>query len=366
MNMRIALMRTVNFLRRGITPAGLLCIMTGLLGCVAVYNATFHLAHPFRYVTRQFVWLFPAFLTLIITAGASAARHKSIGVVVAVGLYAALWGVLVLGVRVNGMRGWFAWHGIFVQPSELGKPAFVLLLAGLITSLRQRNYDIKREFLVLLAFLAAWVLPISLQPDFGTMLVYIFAFAATYICAGGRVRYLAGAGAAALPFGFISFWLNPYLTDRFLAFLRPAEYAHSAAWHIQQFQLTLASGGLFGRSWGEGVQTQNYLPLGYSDSVFATLGEAIGFLGVLPFIVLILAYVLYVYRAIQRAADGLHATVMLGAVFILVGQAFLHLSVNLGIFPPTGLPLPLISYGGSSLVATLALIGLVESMSRTD
>ncbi|MFO7821421.1 MAG: FtsW/RodA/SpoVE family cell cycle protein [Lentisphaeria bacterium] len=355
-----------NFLRRGITPAGILCIMLGILGCVAIYNATFHLPHPFKYVTKQLIWLGPAFLVLITTSATPPRVHKSWGLYISGFLYLTLWAVLVLGVRVNGMRGWFAWHGIFMQPSELGKPAFVLLLAVLIAKLRQQQFTLLHEFLGCLAFLGAWVLPIALQPDFGTLMVYIFAFAATYVCTGGRIRYLMAGAVGALPLIGLSIMIKPYIFDRICAFLHPSDHLNDAAWHIRQFQVTLASGGLFGRSWGGGVWTQNYLPFGYSDSVFATVGEAIGFVGLMPFIVFILAYVLYAYRRIQHTTGEVRILVIYGAVFMLTGQAFFHLSVNLGIFPPTGLPLPLISYGGSSLVATLALVGLVESMSRID
>ena len=355
----------LRFFRRGITPAGIICIAVGLLGCVAIYNATFHLEHPFKYAVRQLIWLLPAFLVLLAATAMTARQHRSIGLWLSAVLYISLWLVLLFGIQVNGMRGWFSWNGIFLQPGELGKPAFALLLAALIVTLREK-YTVAPivEFLICLGFLVGWVLPIALQPDFGTVLVYIFAFAATYICLGGKARYLGAATLGGVPLAALSIRLHPYLAQRILGFLRPAEYADSAAWHIRQFQLTLASGGMLGRSWGHGVWTQNYLPLGYSDSMFATIGEAIGLLGLLPFVVLLLAYVLYVYRNVQHTSDGFRAGVMFCAVFLLAGQAFLHLSVNLGIFPPTGLTLPLISYGGSSLVSTLALVGIVESMTR--
>ena len=350
--------------RFSLTPAGVVCLCLGAWGCLAIYNATFHLASAFHFVGRQVVWLVPGTIALLITSGQGPEAYRRGAPVIGGITYALLWLVLLFGIRVNGMRGWFAWHGIFLQPSELAKPAFVLALALLFERTRAHAGSWTRGYAPLLALVVVWVAPIVLQPDFGAVLVYVFTFAAMYWGAGGRTKHLAISGLAAVPLVILALQQNPYVQRRVLAFFRPEAYAHTSGWHILQFQRTLASGGLTGRSWGHGLWSQAYLPLGYSDSIFASTAEAIGFLGVVPIVLAILAWVVYgVCRA--RLATGVFTrAVVIGMVAMLAGQAFIHLSVTLGLLPPTGVTLPLVSYGGSSLLSSLAGVGIVEGVFR--
>ena len=123
---------------------------------------------------------------------------------------------------------------------------------------------------------------------------------------------------------------------------------------------------MLGQSWGKGVWSQTYLPLGYSDSIFATLGESIGFVGLVPFVALVVGWAVYGYRKVKRCHCVFSVAVLLGLVGYLCIQSFVHLSVNLGLIPPTGITLPLISYGGSSLLSTAIAIGIVESLVRNN
>jgi cell division protein FtsW len=270
--------------------------------------------------------------------------------------------VLVLGVRINGMRGWFAWNGYLLQPSELAKPFYVLSLAWVLDRPPAQQSSWTRGLLPALGVVALWGVPIALQPDFGTLLVYLFTFLIVYWGFGGRLRHLLACAAAALSVAVLACWRYPYVLRRFLAFLDPEALGQTAGWHILQFRRTLASGGLFGRAWEEGLWSTAYLPLGYSDSVFASTAEKIGFFGVLPLVVLILALVVYGHYHACRSGDRFRAVLIFGLTGMLAGQAFIHLSVNLGLMPPTGITLPLISYGGSSLISTAIAFGLVEAM----
>jgi cell division protein FtsW len=193
-------------------------------------------------------------------------------------------------------------------------------------------------------------------------LVYALTFLLVYWGFGGRLRHLLLAAAGALPVAALVCWRHPYVLRRFLAFLDPEAVGQSAGWHIIQFRRTLASGGLFGRAWEEGLWSAAYLPLGYSDSIFASTAEKIGFLGVLPLVVLILALVVYGHYHACRTGDRFRAVAIFGITSMLVGQAFVHLSVNLGLMPPTGITLPLVSYGGSSLISSAIAFGIVEAM----
>jgi cell division protein FtsW len=161
------------------------------------------------------------------------------------------------------------------------------------------------------------------------------------------------------------FFTKPYVLERILAFIDPLTDPTGAGWHILQFKYTLARGGLAGRDWGGAVWSNAYLPLSYSDSTFASLTESVGFMGAMPVIIgfCILAYLCY---CLSLAVDGEGRRIFVFSVGMLVAaQAFLHMSVNVGLFPPTGITMPMFSYGGSSLVSTMFGFGMVLSAART-
>ncbi len=350
------------FLKNGFTPVTATALVLSLFGCLAIYNATWHLAVPYHFVLRQLAWILVSSLVLLLTAGVSYSFFRRYFVYFAVPAYFLLWAVLICGIRINGMRGWYAWHGVLMQPSELAKPAFVLSLAFLLSKTEAHRQTLSRGFLPVFFLAACWILPIALQPDFGAVMLYGMTFAALFWCAGGRTSHFAGVAVIMIPLLLLVFKLNPYLRARFIGFIDPQLYAETSGWHIIQFQNTLASGGLFGRSLGKGIWSQTYLPLGYSDSMFATIGEAMGFVGLLPIIGIIVVWMLYGWRkAAEHQDDAFRSATILGISMMLGGQALVHLSVNLGLMPPTGLTLPLFSYGGSSLLATFMALGIVES-----
>jgi cell division protein FtsW len=272
--------------------------------------------------------------------------------------------VLLAGIRINGMRGWFAWGGVFFQPSEICKPLFVLGSTVILLRHRPRGPEGRPGLLPVAGCAAAWLIPLGLQPDFGAVLVYGVTLVILYWCLGGRFRHLLiGAAAGAVGAG-LTLWRYPYVRRRFVAFLNPDQYASGSGWHMLQFRRSLAAGGWFGNSWEMGSWSRAYLPLGHSDSVFANMAELVGFVGLMPFVILILAWVLYAHSRACKCSNMTNAGVIFGLGALVAGQAFIHLSVNLGLLPPTGITLPLVSYGGSSLVATMIAFGMLESAWR--
>lgn len=347
-----------------ITPTGLICIAVGLFGCVAIYNATYHLSDPFQFVFRQIAWLAVSVVALLLVTATPFAMHRRLLPYYCLVAYIPLVLVLFFGIRVHGMRGWFALGEIYYQPSEMAKPVFILSLAWVLERTKWERASFSRGFLPPLAVVAFWTLPIFLQPDFGSLLIYCAVFVLVHICTGGRWRHLGLACLVLVPLAIWAVAQHPYVADRFLGFINPERYPDSHGWHIIQFKRSLASGGLTGQSWGKGMWSKTYLPLGYSDSIFATLGEAIGLVGLVPFVLLLVGWAWYGYRRVRQCADVAAAATIIGLVGYLCIQAFVHFSVNLGLMPPTGITLPLISYGGSSLMSTAIAVGLVESLAR--
>jgi cell division protein FtsW len=347
-------------LRLSRASAFFLCV--SLWGCWAIYNASRTGYGGRHFVARQGLWVGLGAVALLVCANLPAHLYRRWLPWLCVAAYAPLLLVLLLGIRINGMRGWFAWHGYFLQPSELAKPVYVLSLAWLLDRTVAQRPAWVRGFLPVVLLVGVWGLPIALQPDFGSLLVYLLTFLLVYWGFGGRLRHLAASAVAIAPaVGFV-LWRYPYVLRRLLAFLNPEQVAQSSGWHIIQFRRTLASGGLFGRAWEDGLWSNAYLPLGYSDSVFASTAEKVGFVGMLPLLVLILALALYGHHHACRTADRFRAATIFGITGMLVLQAFVHLSVNLGLMPTTGITLPLISYGGSSLISSMAAFGIVEAM----
>jgi|GEM_PF-591206 len=353
-------LRECRSLRLSRASAFFLCISGW--GCWAIYNATRAGQGGHHFVARQVAWILLGALALVTCGNLPERFYRRWLPWICTGAYVPLVLVLVLGIRIHGMRGWFAWHGYLLQPSELAKPAFVLSLAWVLDGAAAAQTSWRRGFLPAVGLAGLWGLPIALQPDFGTLLVYLVTFLLVYWGFGGRLRHLLIGLAAALPAVGLVCWRYPYVLRRFVAFLSPDALGQTAGWHIIQFRRTLASGGLFGRAWEDGLWSTAYLPLGYSDSVFASAAEKIGFFGMLPLVVLILALVVYGHYYACRSRDRFRAAVIFGMTSMLVTQAFIHLSVNLGLMPPTGITLPLISYGGSSLMSSAIAFGIVEAM----
>lgn len=348
-----------------LTPAGGVCLVLSLWGCVAIYTATVHMPMPTWFAGRQLAWIGIGTVALLLASGHDEGFYRAALPWAVVATHAALWLVLVYGIRINGMRGWFAWNGLFMQPSELAKPVFVLSLVAVMERTRAWRGEWLRGYAPALGVLLLWTVPVALQPDFGGVLIYAVTFALTYWCLGGRLAHLALSGLGALPVAVLYVSRHPYLIRRLLGFLHQDALAQSDGWHLLQFQRSLAAGGWFGRAWGQDLWSRTYLPLGYNDSIFASTAEAVGFIGLLPLILLVVAWVCYAcFRAVS-AGSVFSRGAIIGLAVMLAAQAFIHFSVNLGLMPTTGITLPLISYGGSSLLATMLAVGMVEGLSRS-
>jgi cell division protein FtsW (lipid II flippase) len=360
----------VTRLLRGIlrSPALLVCLVLGLLGCLAIYNVTFHTATPQRFVLRQSIWLIVGLLTLAICSRIPAERYRRWTWLLSGVALIALYAVLIWGVRRNGMRGWFEipligdspiFQSLLVQPSELAKPIFVLFLAKLSHQRDLREAYRWRDYGTQVLWCLPWFIAIAWQPDFGTLLIYLLTFALLYWLQGGPLRHLAASAAALTPILAGICWRYPYVRERFIGFIASTANAQAAGWHPIQFRTTLARGGLWGCSMDDAVWSRHYLPLGYSDSIFATIAETVGLLGTLPLLAGVGLWFAYgIYHA-RRCASREAALIVAGLCAIVGLQALVHVSVAAQLLPPTGVTLPLLSYGGSSLVATTGALGIL-------
>jgi rod shape determining protein RodA len=312
---------------------------------------------------RQISWVGIGLVALLVVVSLD---YRSL-VRVAPALYAGgmvlLLTVLVLGRTVSGARRWIHLGPITFQPSELFKLVFVLMLAWVFTS--RRDESLTRGTLIgAFALVGVPFLLVVRQPDLGTALVLIPVLIAVLVGVGMRLRVLGAcalAGVAALPL----FWLvlKPYQRDRLLVYLDPFRDPLGTAYNVIQAKIAIGSGQLLGKGVTGATQSRlAFLPERHTDFVFAVFGEMWGFVGCL---VLIAAYGLLVLRGFEIAAstrDPRGRVLALGVTAVFATQTLINLGMVTGLLPVVGIPLPLMSYGGSSMVASLMGLGLLLSI----
>ena len=278
--------------------------------------------------------------------------------------------ILAAGVT-RGSRRWIDVGFFQLQPSEFGKLLFVVALAGFVAERGRRVGELRTVVAVVgLAFVP--IVLVFLQPDFGTALVYGAALAAVLFVAGtrwlhlGALALLAVAGAVALLWTLPAFGvevLKPYQTERLVGFTDPDHDPSGTTYNAYQSQVTVGAGGVWGRGVDDASQTNlDYLPEHHTDFAFASLAEQRGFVGAL---VLLLLYLLVLWRGLRivaLASDHFSAIVAGGIVFALLFQIFVNVGMTMGIAPITGIPLPFVSAGGSSMIANLLAMGVLMAI----
>jgi cell division protein FtsW len=336
--------------------------LMGLWGCLAIYNATVFSDAPFLYAGKQLLWLFLGLIIMWITSKVPFSVYKQHLWSLAAFAYFLLLLVLMCGTRVNGMKGWFDLGFGYLQPSEIAKPLFILTLCAIATLATTHL----KLFLYLAGVTILWCIPLALQPDFGTLIIYIAGFLTVYILAGGKIIYLFPSFLAMIPFAVYIYQHKPYVAARIAGFLDPEKTASGAGWHILQFQYTLARGGFSGQSWGHSLWANAYLPLSYSDSSFASMVEAIGLAGTIPVIVGFSALAYAGYRLSLKAQGNFKKLFICAMPILITIQALVHMSVNVTMLPATGITLPIFSYGGSSLISIMLSFGVILSAAKNE
>ena len=334
------------------------------LGCLAIFNASVQFEDPWYFLKRQLLWVLAGFaLMTSLSFVKSEVLKQSVNFVYIFLLFCMLF-VLFRGDEVNGMKGWLNLGTLRIQPSELIKPFFCLGFA--VFWQEQSKEKIPNEvnlYFKSLAFVAVPLCLITFQPDFGTFVIFLCAFTIFYLYVGGRGRLVLFSTVAILPFFIAVLIFKPYVLDRLLAFANPESFAEGSGYHLMQLKRTFANGGFVGQPFGQGMWGQAYLPLTHNDSIFASFAEVTGFVGAV-FIVALFGGILFLtlrWYNRQKNHDYRHYTVLFSILFLVI-QAYLHISVNILVFPPTGVTLPFFSYGGSSLTSCFIMMGIVASM----
>jgi cell division protein FtsW len=271
--------------------------------------------------------------------------------------------VLFAGTTVNGSSRWLGSGFLQIQPSELAKVALILYAADLLARKPKRVKSLEGLMPFLLVVGAAALLIVA-EPDLGTTMVVCFAVSATLVAAGARLRDLALIGIVLASFALLMTVIEPYRMARLTGFLNPGADASGAGFQAAQAKIALGSGGLFGVGIGNGVQKAFYLPEAHTDMISAVIGEELGLVGILGVVGL---FALFGYAGLQvakKAKDRYGMLLVAGLTSLVLVQATINLFAVMGLAPLTGVPLPFVSYGNSSLMASLFAVGLILNVAR--
>ena len=265
----------------------------------------------------------------------------------------------------HNVHRWIRFSGLFsFQPSEIAKPVLVLFLAWFLHTRLDKMSDWKHTLVRAAVMPLVFILLVVKQPDLGTALVLAGVTAMMLVLAGMEWRYLIGAALAALPALAALLFMVAWRRARMLAFMNPNADPMGAGFHINQSLIAVGTGGLTGRGYMEGMQKLFYLPEASTDFIFANIAEELGFIGSICVVVLFVVFGVRGLRAAFRSQDPFARLTAFGLTTAILLQAFFNISVVLSLVPTKGIPLPLISSGGTSLFCTLASIGILLNITR--
>ena len=320
---------------------------------------------PYMDVGRQALWALAGVLSMIVLMRVNYERYNSPRFVYSALSITTLCLVAVFFFRTShNTHRWIHFGAISFQPSEIAKPVLILFLAWFLSTRLDQMRDWRNTLLRAAIMPVVFILLVVKQPDLGTALVLAGVTAMMLILAGMEWKYLAMAAAVALPgLAMLLFWVS-WRRQRMLVFLHPDSDPQGAGFHINQSLIAVGAGGLTGRGFMEGMQKLFYLPESSTDFIFANIAEELGFIGAMCIVVLFVVFAVRGLRVAFKCQDPFARLVAFGLTTALLLQAFFNISVVLSLVPTKGIPLPLISSGGTSLFFTLSGIGILLNISR--
>ena len=340
----------------------LMILLLGFSGIITIAIGCSQAAKPLDLVWKQLLRLLISSALIWGIANIRFERLKRVFPWCAAVSLVLLYTLLKFGSKINGMRGWFRYEAISLQPSEPGKAFFLAGFVLLMTNNRVRKLPEILKIAVCGAYTALWMAAVLLQPDMGTSAVYAATFLALLYFGNVKLRSLAAVASAFAACAILFILKHPYAMRRIDGFLNPELDPLGRGWHLRQLLRAISRGSWFGVKSVNATWSKSYLPFAYNDSAFATISETVGMVGasIIPLAFLAVGIIL-----IRLAEDIKHDEAaqlyVKGAAFMIVFQSFLHISVNIGLLPVTGITMVFISYGGSSMLSGALLTGIAFS-----
>jgi len=351
--------------RRAYLPVLTLSLLLSFLGLIAIYNASVvegftDFGDKFYFAKQQFVWLIIALLVFFVVSQIKPIFFKHYASYIFGFSVLLMLLVLIPGFtpKLQGARRWLVFNSIVIQPSEIFKISLIIYLSSWLEKPKE-----SKLFFAIITFSLALVM---LQPDLGTAIIIAVSAFVLYYLSGVKIINIALPLAILTVIGSLLVISSPYRMRRISSYLNPESDPQGASYHINQVLLGLGSGGFLGVGPGRSRQKYAYLPESTTDSIFVIIAEELGFAGALVLISLFLVLSILAFK-IASQAKNLHQQLLAsGIALLLLLQIFVNLGAMVALLPITGVPLPLISYGGSSLVSTFAALGILVSISKTS
>lgn len=344
------------------------------IGIVMIFSASsvtsaalpeFH-HDPYYFLKRQAVWALAGMILMVFLIKVDVKILRRISPYLLLLSWVALALVLIpgVGIKVSGARRWLGMGGFSIQPSEFAKLAFILYLANFLVNRRTEARSFFKEFLPAILLTILSVLLIELEPDMGTALLIGITSLAVLFIAGSRISHILGLLLFSLPAVTALILSKGYRFKRLLAFMNPWKDPQDTGYHIIQSLLALGAGGVWGVGLGKSKQKFFYLPEQHTDYIYAIIGEELGLIGgiIILFLLFFLCY--RAFKIFKEASDPFSSLLAGGIASMFSFQTLLNLGVVTNLLPPTGVPLPFLSFGGSSLVCNLMAVGILLNISR--
>jgi len=344
-----------------------LTVVCTIFGCVEISSAVNSYTDGSKFVLIQLCAAFIGMVMMIVICIIDYKKYSQYTSFIYAVCIAFLIAVLLIGTgrEDTGSKSWIRFGSIGIQPSEIVKIGFIITLSNMCANYGDELNKPKNILKLLLhAFFIMGL--IMLQPDFGTTMVFIVIFAGILFTAGLSYKYLIGAGvlvAAAIP-TIWNFFLADYQKNRIMVLLDPESDPLGTGYHVMQSKIAIGSGGVLGKGFGQGTQTQlDFLPVKHTDFIYSVIGEELGLIGALSVIILLFCLVIRCLCIARKSKDKFGSYICTGVACMFLAHIFENIGMCIGIMPVTGIPLPFFSYGGSSIITNLMAVGLVLSVS---
>jgi cell division protein FtsW len=345
----------------------LICVSVVMVYSASAVVALERFQQPYLFLTKQALWSVLGLAVLVVAMRVDYRTYRNEAFIwCLLGVVVLMLVAVLFSAPVNGTRRWFGVGGLGIQPSELAKVACVFFTALILDRRMHRIDELSYSLLPIGLIVGLIVALILLQPDFGTSISLALVVAVMVFAAGLHYRYFVGLALMALPAIYIVLVAAPYRRRRLLAFWDPWADPLGDGFQIIQSLVAVGTGGVFGRGLMGGVQKLFYLPEPHTDFIYAVISEELGLIGATA---ILLCFCVIAWRGLRisvRAEDTFGSFVALGLTTMIAAQAFVNISVVLGLMPTKGIPLPLVSFGGSSLLINLLGMGVLLNISQHE
>ena len=336
-----------------------LLLLNSLIGVAFIYSSSHYL--PGNYHMRQLFWIGVSLIALFLFLSVDYHHLLALSPYFYGVCLLLLVGVLVFGSIVSGAKSWFRLPFFQIQPSEIIKIAVILVMASFFSKFRRNTFSFVEGMMSAGIVLRPAAL-VTMQPDLGTALSYMPILLATMLLAGMGRRMVILILAVSLILGVVgwNFMLKDYQKQRITTLLYPDQDPLGSGYQIMQSKIAVGSGGLFGKGFKKGTQSQlRFLPARHTDFVFSVIGEEVGFTGIILVLGTYFLLLLRLFQSVEKSRDRAGVYICFLVAFLITSQAFINILMTVGLFPVAGIPLPLLSYGGSSLLTNYLAVSLV-------